>query len=105
MKTVRLPLLSETEFRDKQIIPLAVLQGWTCYFTWRSDHSPRGWVDLVLIRPPRALFRELKRDTGRATPAQRECLARLQACGLDAAIWRPRDWATIVHTLSREGTG
>jgi hypothetical protein len=70
---------------------LARLTGWAMYHTHDSRRSEPGFPDLVLMRPPRILFRELKTETGRVTPAQQKWLDELTACGADAAVWRPRD--------------
>ena len=66
--------------------------GWEVWWTHDSRHSPKGWPDLVLARPPRLLFRELKAGRGKLTEAQADCLGSLRRCGLDAAIWHERDW-------------
>ena len=60
-----------------------------------------GFVDLVLVRD-RVLFRELKTDTGRLSPAQRAWGERLTAAGADYAIWKPCDWTAIVKELTRK---
>jgi hypothetical protein len=66
-----------------------------------SIHSPAGFPDLVLCRPPRLVVAELKTATGKATLAQQEWLAALGACtGVEAALWRPADWSLIDATLA-----
>jgi hypothetical protein len=99
---------SERQFRE-QIIQLAQLRGWAAYWTWTSIHSPAGFPDLVLARPGRngqpgrIVFAELKTATGTVTPAQRQWLEVLGACGsCVAVVWRPRDWAEIVRVLQGE---
>lgn len=59
-----------------------------------GDKDAKGWPDLTLVHPGRGriLFRELKSAKGRLTPEQTSWLDTLQACGLDAAVWRPADW-------------
>ncbi len=52
----------------------ARLRGWHCYCVWDSRHSPKGWPDLVLLRPPRMVVAELKSTRGRLTKEQRETL-------------------------------
>lgn len=90
--------------RDFQaaVVRLAKLCRWRVYWTHDSRHSPAGWPDLVLVREPVTLFRELKRDAGpsRITPEQRETIRALQDCGLDAAFWSPEDWSEIEHVLT-----
>lgn len=95
-RTVRTP---ERIFLQ-QVIDLAELKGWK---VWRDNDSRRngaGFPDLLLFRPPRLLWRELKRDDGRVEPAQARFLAALVACGQDAKVWRPRDWPEIEEALA-----
>ena len=77
---------------------LAVRAGWRCYHTYDSRRSQPGFPDLVLVHAGRGLllFRELKTQTGKLTPAQRHWLADLKAAGSDVAVWRPLDWHTDV---------
>lgn len=75
-----------------QVIKLAKAQGWWVHHHYDSRRSEPGWPDLVLLRGDRALFRELKREKGRTTPAQEAVIGRLIRAGLDADVWRPRDF-------------
>jgi hypothetical protein len=86
---------------------VAKLQGWQLYHTYRSDRSEPGFPDLVLMRPPLLLFRELKADVGRLRPAQRKWLDELAACGQDVGVWRPADLrgGRIAAELSRARRG
>lgn len=59
-----------------------------------------GFPDLVLAGWHGTLFRELKADYEQPTSAQREAGYRLQASGLDWALWRPADLAS--GTVQRE---
>ena len=65
------------------------------------SHSSVGFPDLVIANPRHLLVRELKSERGRLTDAQNEWLAVLAASGVDAGVWRPRDWhdGTIERTL------
>ena len=66
---------------------------------WTTATSIKGWPDLVLYHPASGtgpLYRELKSDTGRLTPDQKQVLSDLAACGCDVAVWRPRDMDTLV---------
>lgn len=78
---------------------LARLLRWLDYHTWTSIHSPRGFPDLVLVRPPRIIFAELKSSGRNPTPAQQEWLDALRRCGLEVYLWRPEDWDDIVKIL------
>ena len=66
-----------------------------------SVGSEAGWPDLTLLRrrDGRALFRELKTDSGRVSPRQAAVLDLLRACGLDAGVWRPADMDRIGREL------
>ena len=93
----------ETQWRDRTVIPYARMLGWKHYFTWRSKHSPAGFPDLVLVRPPRVIFAELKRDDGTVSTSQAEWLAALAACPtVESYVWRPRDWDVITRILGGE---
>lgn len=76
------------------------------YHTRYSIGSPRGWPDWVIWnprvgRPP--LFRELKTEAGRLSVAQRQTGSELERCGMDWAVWKPRDLfsGVIVTQLRR----
>lgn len=75
--------------------------GWLYYHTFDSRRSDPGFPDTVLIRGSRILYRELKKQDGRTSPAQREWITALHAAGADVAIWRPFDWGdgTILKEL------
>ena len=85
------------------VIALAQRTGWLTYHTWRSIHSPAGFPDLVLCRPPRLIFAELKSATGKVTASQQQWLAVLgQVAGeVEAYLWRPADFDEIVTLLQR----
>ena len=82
------------------VIRLAHLRGWLHYHTYNSIRSPHGWPDLVLCRPPQILFVELKSRTGRVSPMQQNWLDCLDACGLQARLWKPKDW--LNGTIEKE---
>lgn len=83
-----------------QIVKAARLLGWLVYHTWRSTHSAPGFPDLVLVRPPRLVFIELKTDTGKVSPDQERWLEQLRQCpGAEVYLFRPGDWARIVEVL------
>ncbi len=98
--------LTHKDFRQ-QVVDLARLCGWKCAFTWTSIHSPAGFPDLVLARPPRVLFAELKSEKREPTEAQAEWLDILRACpGVEVYLWKPPDFDHIVQILRRaEGSG
>lgn len=92
------PPESEKHFMGA-VIDAARALGWQDYHQWLSIHSRRGWPDLVLLRPPRALFIELKAERGKLSPVQHECLGRLEACHQEVHVWRPSMWKHIMEIL------
>ena len=75
--------------------------GWEVYHTHDSRRSEPGFPDLVLVRD-RVLFRELKTNTGRISPAQKHWGAVLTAAGADFKVWRPKDLKTIIKELTQK---
>lgn len=87
-----------------QVLELAALEGWSAYHVRRSDRAltiGSGFPDLVLAGHGAILYRELKTETGRLSPAQKRWRDRLLAGGADWAVWRPSDWGLIVEQLHR----
>lgn len=103
----------ETPFQA-EIVKLARLFGWRVMHVNDSrrevvdrrrgisflvgDEDAKGWPDLVLAHPRWHVVavRELKTNKGRVDPKQREWVELLTACGIDAAIWRPRHWDELI---------
>jgi hypothetical protein len=98
MAVAPLPM-SETEFQS-EVVKAAKKRGWKSYHTKDSRGSERGWPDLVLARPPRIVFAELKRTGKNPTPEQIEWLDTLDACGQEAYVWRPEDMAEVLEVLA-----
>jgi hypothetical protein len=93
--------LAETEKEWAQVVAdYARLRGWTRYHPWLSAHSPRGWPDEALCRPPRLVLAELKSEKGKVSPAQQTWLDLLGACpGVEVYVWRPSDWSHVQEIL------
>ena len=84
-----------------QVVAAAEVYDWYIYHNPDSRRSTAGFPDLVLIRPPRVLFMELKRQTGRLSPIQREVIAALEACpGVEVRVARPSDWEQVCSWLA-----
>jgi hypothetical protein len=83
------------------VLDLARWCGWAVYHTRDSRRSPEGFPDLVLCRPPRVVYAELKTATGKVGAAQERWLARLRDCQREAYLWRPDDWDALLATLVR----
>ena len=106
--------MTEAEF-SSQVALVAKLHGWTIsHFgmsqsttgTWRTAtrYDAKGFPDLVLAHPAHGvLFRELKTQRGQLSAQQRTWIDLLYTAGADAAVWRPKDWPTIVASLKGKG--
>ena len=78
----------------------ARLRHWLAYFTWSSRHSPEGFPDLVLCRPPRLVLAELKSQRGRLTVEQQgwqDALSRVTE--ISNHVWRPTDMPIVEGLL------
>jgi hypothetical protein len=94
-----MPAITEREFQ-RQVTDLADLLGWAFYHPQLSKWSERGWPDLALVRPPRLVFAELKRESGKTTPHQDRWLGLLRGVpGVEVFLWRPSDLETIADVL------
>jgi hypothetical protein len=94
----RLPVISEKEFQ-RQVLDVARIYGWSVYHPMLSKWSERGWPDLALVRPPRLLFAELKRENGKTTDHQDRWLGLLSACPVEVYLWRPSDLERVAEVL------
>lgn len=100
---------SEKEFQE-QVLNAAQALGWSLRFhVFDSRRSEPGFPDLVLVHPDRGwlMFRELKTEKGRTTPAQDRWMSGLGMVGMNVGVWRPRDWASrVIHAeLAGKETG
>lgn len=100
-----LPIVPEVIFQ-RQLVTFAGLCGYLVYHCYDSRKSSGpGFPDLVLVKPPRVIFVELKTMTGRFRPLQVTWLAALSRCpGVESYCWRPADWPLIEKVL-RDGKG
>ena len=84
--------------------PARTIHGWRT--PWQYDGN--GFPDLFLVRPPRAIGAELKRNakTERARARQLEdeqqvWLDLLGGCPIETYVWRPADRPEIQRLLAR----
>ena len=97
--SARRPELSEKEWL-RQVVDLARILGWEPYHAWLSIHSPRGWPDLALCRPPRLILAELKREKGVLSSPQGRWIGLLRGCpGVEVHVWRPSELDAIAEVL------
>lgn len=85
------------------VIDLARLRRWRIHHSRPAIRQSGSWStpltghkglpDLILLRPPRLLFVELKVARGKLSPGQVQWAAGLQAIeGIEFYLWRPADW-------------
>ena len=91
--------MTEKQFQSL-IVQFAKMRGWLVYHTYDSRRSEPGFPDLVLVRRKRVLFRELKTDKGRVTPAQKTWAASLEKAESDYKLWRPSMMTEIYKELT-----
>lgn len=62
------------------------------------DPGASGFPDLVMVRPPRLMFVELKGKTGQTSDAQADWLSTLSKVDgeIEVYVWRPNDWESGV---------
>ncbi|MYA99280.1 VRR-NUC domain-containing protein [Candidatus Poribacteria bacterium] len=91
---------TETQFHA-EVVAMAKMMGYLVYHTYDSRRSEPGFPDLVLVGRDRILYRELKTETGKLSPAQKNWGEQLQASGGDWDVWRPSDMPEIIKELSQ----
>jgi hypothetical protein len=93
------------------VVEVARLAGWkVAHFRaartakgWRTPVTAdgAGWPDLVLVRPPRIIFAELKSEAGELRLRQAEWLDVLRLLPTaETYLWRPSDWDELVEILT-----
>lgn len=104
------PAITEPMWQQ-QVVELAHLCGWSVLHVrrsigrrggqqaWQTTTSIKGWVDLLMWRPGQIIAAEPKREKGRLTDEQRECLASLAAAGVPVYVWRPSDFDQVREVL------
>ena len=92
--------MTEAEFQ-KEVVGLATMLGWKVYHSYDSRRSTgKGFPDLVMVKPPRLLFIELKTETGKIKPEQFAWGRALSLCpGVEYAVWRPSQMTEIDRIL------
>ena len=86
---------------QREVRQIARTYGWLEYCTWDSRHSPSGYPDLSMARPPRIVFAELKSERGKVAPEQEMWAEAMRACpGAEYYLWRPSQ-IDAVHDVLR----
>lgn len=102
--------MTERDWQTR-VIDAAKLFGWR-YAHFRPARTKNGWTtamqghkgfpDLVLVKPPRVVFVELKGDQGKLSPDQITWMTQLEAGNVEAYVWRPENWQEVYLTLAKE---
>ena len=94
-------LEGEKGFQDT-VIEYAGSLNWSWWHDTDSRKNHPGMPDLILIRPPRLLFVELKTEKGKYRLFQSAWAVMLGECpGVEYYSWRPSDWEEIEEVLQR----
>jgi hypothetical protein len=81
--------MSHDELQEN-VIKLAKTYKWWWWHDEDSRRNRAGLPDLILIRPPRLIFAELKTEKDKLRPGQAEVIDKLAAVpGVEVCIWRP----------------
>lgn len=94
----------------EQILQFARITGWARLHIrpaqtehgWRTpiQGDGKGFPDLVLVRPPRLIVAESKRDGEKPTPEQEWWLDLFERIpGVEVYVWRPKQWDEIQRIL------
>lgn len=100
--------MTEAEFLAN-IVELAHTLGYIVHHDRPAQTASGNWVtaiqgdpgfpDLVLTKPGRLIFAELKSDAGVVTASQWRWIETLELAYAETYIWRPRDIQTIATVL------
>ena len=87
---------------QQTVIDLAKRRGFEfIYHTWRSDHSPAGFPDLILLKEGRLVVIELKVGKNNLSPEQYFWLLEFGKVTDDVYVWwDPEDWDEIKEVLN-----
>lgn len=92
---------TEKELTD-WVLGVAAASGWLTHHNPDSRRVQPGIPDLILLRPPKLLFIELKRlgKGGTLREKQKRWIDSLQRCGQEALVWTPAEIPLIWMTLT-----
>lgn len=83
------------------VIQTARAHGVLAYHAFDSRRSEPGFPDVVLLGRQGVIYRELKTETGKLSPEQKQWIAALTDAGEDAGVWRPSDWPNLIEPAIR----
>jgi len=92
--------MSEREFQEGHVLPLARQFGWAVYHTHDSRRSVAGFPDIIALRDGRMVVAELKSEKGRLSQPQKEWLDLFRAIPeAEVFVWRPSDCDQIAEVF------
>lgn len=91
-KPARRPRRRLEQEMQQAIIDTAKMMGYLTHHEYDSRRSTAGFPDLWIVGYGKLLVLENKTDTGRVSDDQRIWLRELTAAGVDARVYRLRDW-------------
>jgi len=108
----RIKRITENELQNN-ILDLAKIFHWRrAHFRpamtkhgWRTpvQADGKGFPDLVLLKPPRLILAEVKRQDTKPNEHQLEWLHDFaEVPGVEVYTWKPLDWDEIVATLAKD---
>ena len=95
----------EAEFQES-VIQLAELCGWMVYHVSNvrgklRSKTGKGFPDLVMAKPGKLIFAELKSEAGKLTVSQKVWIGVLSTIPVvSVRVWRPADWSEIEKVLT-----
>lgn len=98
--TVQAAAMKEKDLQECVRRLVKTIPGAKYYHTHRSEKSPAGFPDCVILLPLagvdqyRVVYAELKREKAKVTEAQREWLDALKHTPSEVYLWRPSHWLT-----------
>lgn len=99
------PHLDITEAQFQRLVEeLAQWWAWRTFHDNDSRKNDRGLPDLIMVRPPRLIFAELKVGRGRMRTDQHRWARDLMRChgNVEYHLWKPGDWFAILQSLAPE---
>ena len=84
------------------IVDVAEQCGWLVFHDNDSRRNNPGFPDLVLVKPPRVVFMELKSDKGTLRPEQQVWMGHLLECDtIASAVVRPEHLNLVIDYLRK----
>jgi len=93
--------MTEAELQ-RLVTEAAEMAGWLVFHDNDSRRNVAGFPDLVLVKPPRVAFVELKSETGRLRAEQTTWLEALEVCEtVSSGVVRPSTADQLLNYLMK----